>query len=43
MTTKYVEYIGQGTLRGLGRDYWYGAPWLGITLLHATKELAPGW
>jgi len=25
-------------LRGLGPGYWYGGPWLGITLLHAVKE-----
>jgi hypothetical protein len=26
-----------GTLRGLEPGYWYGCPWLGITLLHAVK------
>lgn len=38
MTRKYAAHIGQGTLRGLGPGYWYGGPWLGITLLHAVKE-----
>jgi ubiquinone/menaquinone biosynthesis C-methylase UbiE len=37
MARKYAEHIGQGTLRGLGPGYWYGGPWLGITLLHAVK------
>ena len=37
MTRKYAAYIGQGTLRGLGPGYWYGGPWLGVTLLHAVK------
>jgi ubiquinone/menaquinone biosynthesis C-methylase UbiE len=38
MARKYAEHIGQGTLRNLGPAYWYGAPWLGITMLHAVKE-----
>ncbi len=38
MAAKYAEHIGQGTLRGLGPGYWYGGPWLGVTLLHAVKE-----
>ena len=38
MARKYAAHIGQGTLRRLGPGYWYGAPWLGITLLHAVKE-----
>ena len=38
MARKYAEHIGQGTLRPLGPGYWYGGPWLGITLLHALKE-----
>src|ERR1700722_2179263 len=38
MARKYAAHIGQGTLRGLGPGYWYGGPWLGITLLHAVKE-----
>jgi len=38
MTRKYAAHIGQGTLRGLGPGYWYGGPWLGVTLLHAVKE-----
>ena len=35
---KYAAHIGQGTLRGLGPEYWYGGPWFGATLLHAVKE-----
>ena len=35
---KYAAHIGHGTLRGLGPGYWYGGPWLGVTLLHAIKE-----
>jgi cyclopropane fatty-acyl-phospholipid synthase-like methyltransferase len=38
MARKYAAHIGQGTLRPLGPEYWYGGPWLGITLLHAVKE-----
>jgi hypothetical protein len=38
MARKYAEHIGQGTLRGLGPEYWYSGPWLGITLLRAVKE-----
>jgi ubiquinone/menaquinone biosynthesis C-methylase UbiE len=38
MARRYSAHLGQGTLRGLGSGYWYGAPWLGITLLHAVKE-----
>lgn len=38
MARKYAAHLGQGTLRGLGPGYWYGGPWLGITLLHAVKD-----
>jgi len=38
MARKYAAYIGQGPLRGLGPEYWYGGPFLGVTLLHAVKE-----
>jgi len=38
MARRYAGHIGHGTLRGLGPGYWYGGPWLGITLLHAVKE-----
>ncbi|MFE4720747.1 class I SAM-dependent methyltransferase [Streptomyces sp. NPDC056728] len=38
MARQYADHIGQGTLRGLGPEYWYGGPWLGVTLLHAVKE-----
>jgi SAM-dependent methyltransferase len=38
MARRYAAHIGNGTLRGLGPGYWYGGPWLGITLLHAVKE-----
>jgi SAM-dependent methyltransferase len=38
MARKYATHIGRGTLRGLGPGYWYGGPWLGVTLLHAVKE-----
>jgi ubiquinone/menaquinone biosynthesis C-methylase UbiE len=37
MARRYAAHLGQGTLRGLGSGYWYGGPWLGITLLHAVK------
>jgi ubiquinone/menaquinone biosynthesis C-methylase UbiE len=42
MARMYAAYLGQGTLRGLGPGYWYGGPWLGVTLLHAIKESPPG-
>jgi ubiquinone/menaquinone biosynthesis C-methylase UbiE len=38
MARRYAAHLGQGTLSGLGPGYWYGGPWLGITLLHAIKE-----
>lgn len=38
MAKKYAAHLGQGTLRSLGPGYWYGGPWLGVTLLHAVKE-----
>ena len=38
MASKYAAHLGQGALRGLGPGYWYGAPLLGVTLLHAVKE-----
>ncbi|MFD0279557.1 class I SAM-dependent methyltransferase [Kitasatospora sp. NPDC127111] len=38
MARKYAAHLGQGTLRGLGPGYWYGGPWLGVTLLHAVKK-----
>ncbi|MEU6507407.1 methyltransferase domain-containing protein [Streptomyces sp. NPDC046942] len=38
MAGKYAAHLGRGTLRGLGPGYWYGGPWLGVTLLHAVKE-----
>jgi SAM-dependent methyltransferase len=38
MARRYARHIGQGTLRPLGPGYWYGGPWLSITLLHAVKE-----
>jgi len=38
MARKYAAHIGQGALRGLGPEYWYGGPWFGITLLHAVKN-----
>jgi ubiquinone/menaquinone biosynthesis C-methylase UbiE len=38
MARKYAAHIGQGSLRGLGPSYWYGGPWLGVTLLSAVKE-----
>jgi SAM-dependent methyltransferase len=38
MTRKYAAHIGQGTLRGLGPQYWYGGPWLGVSLLRVVKK-----
>lgn len=38
MTRKYAAHLGQGTLRPLGPGYWYGGPWIGVTLLHAVKS-----
>lgn len=39
-TRKYAAHIGHGTLRPLGPAYWYGAPGLGVTLLHVVKDQA---
>jgi SAM-dependent methyltransferase len=41
MARKYAAHTGQGALRGLGPGYWYGGPWLSVTLLHAVKEHEP--
>jgi len=41
MARKYAAHLGQGTLRGLGPGYWYGGPWLGVTLLQVVKEREP--
>jgi ubiquinone/menaquinone biosynthesis C-methylase UbiE len=38
MARKYAAHLGHGTLRPLGPGYWYGGPWLGVSLLHAVKE-----
>jgi len=38
MTRRYAAHLGHGTLHDLGPGYWYGAPILGTTLLHAIKE-----
>jgi ubiquinone/menaquinone biosynthesis C-methylase UbiE len=38
MTKKYVAHLGHGTIRKLGAGYWYGGPWLGVSLLHTHKE-----
>ncbi len=35
---RYASHIGQGTLRGLGVNYWYGGPWFSVTMLHAVKD-----
>ena len=37
----YAAHLGRGTLRPLGPGYWYGGPWLGVTLLEAGTD-APG-
>jgi ubiquinone/menaquinone biosynthesis C-methylase UbiE len=41
MARKYAEHIGQGTLRPLVPEYWYGGPWLGTrccTLSRSARE-----
>jgi SAM-dependent methyltransferase len=38
MTRKYARHLKRGTLRPLGPGYWYGGPWLGVTLLRLVKE-----
>lgn len=39
MARKYAARIGHGTLRPLGPVYWYGGPWLGVSLLHVVKKI----
>lgn len=34
----YAAHLGRGTLRPLGPGYWYGGPWLGVTLLEVVKD-----
>jgi ubiquinone/menaquinone biosynthesis C-methylase UbiE len=38
MTKKYAAHLGHGTLRNLGPGYWYGGPWLGVSLLHTNDK-----
>ncbi len=38
MIRKYGAHLGRGTVRQLGPGYWYGGPWLAVTLLHVVKE-----
>jgi ubiquinone/menaquinone biosynthesis C-methylase UbiE len=35
---RYASHLGQGTLRNMGIDYWYGGPWFSVTMLHAVKD-----
>jgi SAM-dependent methyltransferase len=35
---RYAAHLGRGTLRGLGPAYWYGGPWLAVSLLQVVKE-----
>ncbi len=37
MTRAYAEHLHQGTPRDLGPGYWYGGPWLGVSLLRVVK------
>lgn len=38
MARRYAAHLGQGTLRDLGPAYWYGGPYLGVSLLQAVKK-----
>lgn len=38
MARKYARHLNRGTLRPLGPGYWYGGPWLGVTLLQVGKD-----
>jgi SAM-dependent methyltransferase len=42
MAKKYAERIEKSTLRPLGPAYWYGGPWLEVTLLQAVKQPTGG-
>lgn len=37
----YLAHLGRGTRRGLGPGYWYGGPWVGVSLLQMVKDGAP--
>lgn len=34
----YADHLGMGTLTGLGPQYWYGGPWVRVSLLQVTKS-----
>jgi ubiquinone/menaquinone biosynthesis C-methylase UbiE len=38
---EYAAHLGQGALHPLGAQYWYGGPWLRVTLLRVVKEPRP--
>ncbi|GAB7188683.1 hypothetical protein ATKI12_8514 [Kitasatospora sp. Ki12] len=38
MARRYAAHLGRGELRDLGPAYWYGGPYLAVTLLEAVKD-----
>lgn len=38
MATTYARYLGHGTVWNLGPAYWYGGPWLSVSLLRVVKD-----
>ncbi|WP_282203230.1 class I SAM-dependent methyltransferase [Kitasatospora fiedleri] len=38
MVRRYAAHLGAGTVRGLGPAYWYGGPWLPVSMLELRKD-----
>ncbi|SFB92736.1 Methyltransferase domain-containing protein [Nocardioides terrae] len=41
MARSYAAHLGRGAARPLGAGYWYGGPWLGVTMLEVVKGAGP--
>jgi len=42
MVRRYAAHLGAGTVRDLGPAYWYGGPWLSVSVLELRKGAGEG-